>query len=138
MALRFTGCPLTVFIDRLNLVPRVSLLPFQGRKEERLSSTTGLRTAVAVHFNILHSTTTGLRTAVAVHFNILHSTTTGLRTAVAVHFNILHSTTTGLRTAVAVHFNILHSTTSGLRTALAAFLSRTFGGPGILQLLPKV
>ena len=71
----------------------------------------------------------------AVHFNILHLTTTGLRTAVAVHFNILHLTTTGLRTAVAVHFNIFHSTTTGLRTALAAFLSRTFGKPGILQLL---
>ena len=36
---------------------------------------------------------------------------------------------------MAVHFNSFHSTTTGLRTAVAAFLSRTFGGPGILQLL---
>ena len=33
-------------------------------------------------------------------------------------------------------FNNFHSSTLGLRTAVAAFLSRTFGGPGILQSLP--
>ena len=52
-----------------------------------------------------------------------------------------HSTTTALQAALAVRFTAcplifsFHSSTSGLRTSLAAFLCRTFGEPGILQLL---
>ena len=41
-------------------------------------------------YPIVYSSTAGLRTAVALHFNtyfIVYSSTAGLRTAVALHFN---------------------------------------------------